>query len=174
MEILLAALLILSLIFLLFFVKCPYFLHDCVFIVRALGVRSKRSKLRKKVPFYTVLDCFLDAVRRHPHKAFIIFQDEVYTYLQVDRWSNRAAHALRKHAALREGDTATLLMGNEPNFIFLWLGLLKIGCSASLLNTNIRGESLLRCFMCCEGKVLIAGAGNYTSLHVTCIYLAFL
>lgn len=160
MELLYAALVVLSLIFLLFFVKFPFFLHDCVFITKMLWVRSKRTKFRKKVPFYTVLDCFLDAVHRHPHKAFIIFEDEVYTYLQVDRWSNRAAHALLKHTDLREGDTATLLVGNEPNFIFLWIGLMKIGCATSLLNTNIRGKSLLQCFMCCEAKVLIAGAGN--------------
>lgn len=155
----------------LFFVKFPYFLHDCVFIMKTLGVRSKRMKFRKKVPFYTVLDCFLDAVHRHPHKPFIIFEDEVYTYLQVDQWSNRAAHTLRKHANLREGDTATLLMGNEPNFIFLWLGLMKIGCSTSLLNTNIRGKSLLHCFFCCETKVLIAGAGKPQVVGVCFFYI---
>ncbi|MCI4378876.1 hypothetical protein PGIGA_G00221400 [Pangasianodon gigas] len=158
MEILYAALATLSLIFMLFFVKFPYFLHDCVFVMKTLGVSSKRMKFRKRVPFYTVLDCFLDAVHRHPNKPFIIFEDDVYTYLQVDRWSNRVTHALRKHANLREGDRAALLVGNEPNFIFLWLGLMKIGCSTSLLNTNIRGKSLMHCFMCCEAKVLIAGA----------------
>lgn len=160
MEILYTALAILSLIFMLFFRKFPYFLHDCMFIMKTLRIRSKRMKFRKRVPFYTVLDCFLDAVHRHPHKPFIIFEDDVYTYLQVDHWSNRAAYALHKHANLREGDIATLLIGNEPNFIFLWLGLMKIGCSTSLLNTNIRGKSLMHCFTCCEAKVLIAGAGN--------------
>ncbi|MCJ8733002.1 hypothetical protein PDJAM_G00218010 [Pangasius djambal] len=158
MEILYVALATLSLIFMLFFVKFPYFLHDYMFVMKTLGIRSKRMKFRKSVPFYTVLDCFLDAVHRHPNKPFIIFEDDVYTYLQVDRWSNRAAHALLKHANLREGDKAALLVGNEPNFIFLWLGLMKIGCSVSLLNTNIRGKSLMHCFMCCEAKVLIAGA----------------
>ncbi|KAG7333582.1 hypothetical protein KOW79_003717 [Hemibagrus wyckioides] len=162
METLYAALAVLSLSFFLFFVKFPYFLHDCVFIVTSLRIRSKRLKFRKRLPYYTVLDCFLDAVRRHPHKPFIVFEDEVYTYQQVDRWSNRAAHALRKHTDLQEGDTAALLMANEPHFIFLWIGLMKIGCSTSLLNTNIRGKSLMHCFLCCEAKVLIAGA-EYSS-----------
>lgn len=163
METVYAALVAVLILILLFFVKFPYFLHDCVFIMKTLGIRSKRMKFRKSSPFYTVLDCFLDAVHRHPHKPFLVFEDDVYTYLQVDRWSNRAAHALHKHTTLRQGDTATLLLGNEPNFIFLWLGLLKIGCSISLLNTNIRGKSLMQCFLCCESKVLIAGEGN---IHV--------
>ncbi|KAM9481472.1 long-chain fatty acid transport protein 2-like [Clarias gariepinus] len=144
--------------FMLFFKKFPYFLHDCAFLIKVLRIKSKRQRLRKRVPLYTVLDCFLEDVSRHPHKPFIIFEDDVYTYLQVDRWSNRAAHTLLKHTHLREGDTAALLVGNEPNFIFLWLGLMKIRCSVSLLNTNIRGKSLMRCFMCCKTKVLIAGA----------------
>ncbi|XP_026996045.2 very long-chain acyl-CoA synthetase-like [Tachysurus fulvidraco] len=144
--------------FLLFFIKFPYFLHDCVFMMKSLRVRSKRMNFRKSVPYYTVLDCFVAAAHRHPHKPFVVFEDDVYTYQQVDRWSNRAAHALRKHTTLREGDTAALLMANEPHFIFLCLGLMKIGCSTSLLNTNIRGKSLTHCFLCCEAKVLIAGA----------------
>lgn len=160
METLYAALAVLSLGFFLFFVKFPYFLHDCVFIVTSLRIRSKRLKFQKRLPFYTVLDCFLDAVMRHPHKPFIVFEDEVYTYQQVDRWSNRAAHALRKHTDLREGDTAALLMANEPHLVFLWIGLMKIGCSTSFLNNNIRGKSLMHCFLCCDAKVLIAGAGN--------------
>ncbi|KAM9480829.1 long-chain fatty acid transport protein 2-like [Clarias gariepinus] len=158
MENLYAGLAILSVMFMLFFMKFPYFLHDCAFLMKLLRTKSKIQKLRKRFPLYTVLDCFLEDVSRHPHKPFIIFEDDVYTYLQVDRWSNRAAHTLLKHTHLREGDTAALLVGNEPNFIFLWLGLMKIGCSVSLLNTNIRGKSLMRCFMCCKTKVLIAGA----------------
>ncbi|TTP59341.1 Glycine amidinotransferase, mitochondrial [Bagarius yarrelli] len=157
MEIFYAAVAIFSLTCVLLFYRFPYFLHDCMFIVKMLRVRSKRMKFRKRVPFYTVLDCFLDAVQRHPHKPFIVFEDDVYTYQQVERWSNKVAHALQKHTHLREGDTAALLVGNEPYFIFLWLGLMKIGCSASLLNTNIRGKSLMHCFMCCQAKVLIAG-----------------
>lgn len=164
MEPLYSALVILSLMFVLFLRKFPYFLQDCGFIFKVLRVRSKRMRFRKRVPFYTVLECFLEAVHRHPDKPFIVFEDDVYTYLQVDHWSNRAAHALLKHTDLRDGGTAALLLDNQPHFIFLWLGLMKIGCSASLLNTNIRGKSLLHCFSCCEAKVLIAGAGNVSEV----------
>ncbi|KAI5097868.1 very long-chain acyl-CoA synthetase, partial [Silurus meridionalis] len=159
METLSAVLAVVGLMFMVYFyVKFPYFLHDCAFAVRSLRTRTRRMRFRRRVPLYTVLDCFLDAVHRHPHKAFIVFEDDVYTYLQVDHWSNRAAHAVLKHADLHEGDTIALLLGNEPYFVFLWLGLMKIGCNMSLLNTNIQGRSLLHCFLCCEAKVLIAGA----------------
>lgn len=139
-----------------FFFKGPLFLQDCRYALKMLRVRSKRTKFREKNPFYTVLDCFLDAVQKHPHKPFIVFEDEVHSYLQVDQVSNRVAWALQKH----QGAIVALMLGNEPALVWTWVGLFKIGCSVSMLNTNIRTRSLLHCFNCCSASVLIAGAGK--------------
>ncbi|VFV33812.1 very long-chain acyl-synthetase [Lynx pardinus] len=46
-------------------------------------------------------------------------------------------------------------MGNEPAYVWLWLGLAKLGCAMSCLNSNIRAKSLLHCFQCCGAKVLL-------------------
>ncbi|ELV10633.1 Very long-chain acyl-CoA synthetase [Tupaia chinensis] len=47
-------------------------------------------------------------------------------------------------------------MGNEPAYVWLWLGLAKLGCAMACLNCNIRAKSLLHCFQCCGAKVLLA------------------
>ncbi|VCX39068.1 unnamed protein product [Gulo gulo] len=47
-------------------------------------------------------------------------------------------------------------MGNEPAYVWLWLGLFKLGCAMACLNYNIRAKSLLHCFQCCGAKVLLA------------------
>uniref|UniRef100_A0A8C9S0Q3 long-chain-fatty-acid--CoA ligase n=1 Tax=Scleropages formosus TaxID=113540 RepID=A0A8C9S0Q3_SCLFO len=60
------------------------------------------------------------------------------------RWSERRGHGC-----------PVLFMGNEPAFVFCWLALAKLGCTAALLNTNIRAKSLLHCFNCCGAKVVI-------------------
>ncbi|XP_062860721.1 long-chain fatty acid transport protein 2-like isoform X2 [Trichomycterus rosablanca] len=142
----------------LFLLRCPYLLQDCVFVLKFLRIRKKRIRFCQREPIYSLLDCFLDAVRSCPHKPFLLFEDQVWTFLQVDRQSNRAARVLGEHVGLKEGDTAALMVGNEPNFVFLWLGLMKIGCTASLINTNVRGKSLMHCFTCCDAKVIIAGS----------------
>ncbi|XP_051975179.1 long-chain fatty acid transport protein 2-like [Xyrauchen texanus] len=136
----------------------PYFFHDLIYIYKALGFGIRLNKYKRKTPFYSVVDCFLDAVRKHPQKIFIHFEDQTYSYADVDRESNKVANALRTVAALKEGDTVALFLGNEPCFVWTWLGLAKLGCPAALLNFNIRSKSLLHCFSCCGANVLIAAA----------------
>ncbi|XP_041917731.1 very long-chain acyl-CoA synthetase-like [Alosa sapidissima] len=138
------------------YIRFPYFRHDCVYILKLLKVSSRRKEFRKKKPFYTILDCFLDTVKRQPDKPFIVFEGLVHSYEDIDRQSNRVAWTLRTQARLREGDTVALFVANEPCFVWLWLGLCKLGCAVSLLNCNIRSRSLLHCFSCCDASVLIA------------------
>uniref|UniRef100_A0A0E9X6S9 long-chain-fatty-acid--CoA ligase n=1 Tax=Anguilla anguilla TaxID=7936 RepID=A0A0E9X6S9_ANGAN len=137
-------------------VSFPYFVHDCQYIFTILRIRARRQKYQKNN--YTLLDCFLDRVKSQPEKPFIVFEGKTYSYLDLDKQSNKAARALKTHACLREGDTVALFLGNEPYFVSIWLGLAKVGCAAALLNYNIRSKSLLHCFSCCEAKLLIAAA----------------
>lgn len=51
-----------------------------------------------------------------------------------------------------------MLMSNEPDFLCVWFGLAKIGCSVAFLNTNIKSKSLIHCFNCCGAKTLIVGS----------------
>lgn len=144
----------------------PFFLQDCVYMLKALGFGFRLLKYKRTAPFYSILDCFLDAVRKHPHKAFVHFEGNTFTYSDVDRESNKVANALRSVAALKEGDTVALFLGNEPSFIWTWLGLAKLGCPAALLNFNIRSRSLLHCFSCCGANVLIAAAGEPLTIEL--------
>uniref|UniRef100_A0A8B9GS09 Long-chain-fatty-acid--CoA ligase n=1 Tax=Astyanax mexicanus TaxID=7994 RepID=A0A8B9GS09_ASTMX len=181
MEVLYTVVLGAALILFFCFFKFPYFLQDCRFMRKMLVVRSKRMKFREKTPFYSVLDCFLDVVKKQPHKPFILYEDQVHTYLQVDQASNKVAQALQLHA----GSTVALLLENGPVLVWMWLGLFKLGCPVSMLNTNIRTKSLLHCFRCCGASVLIAGAGivsfrptqdgakKYLPLTVVVLFLHF-
>ncbi|XP_026872928.2 hsFATP2a_ACSVL_like domain-containing protein [Electrophorus electricus] len=134
----------------------PYLFHDCVYILRAICFGLRIEIYKRKTPFYSMVDGFGDAVRKNPHKTLIHFEGKTYSYLDVDRESNKVANALRKVAGLKEGDTVAVFLGNEPAFAWTWLGLAKLGCVAALLNFNIRSKSLLHCFSCCGAKVLIA------------------
>ncbi|XP_037613187.1 very long-chain acyl-CoA synthetase-like [Sebastes umbrosus] len=143
---------------LLLYLRNPYFFKDLGYTITAIQIGLSLSKFKKQKPFYSILDRFLDQVARQPHKKFILFEESSYTYSQADKESNRVARALSTHAHLKEGDTVALFLGNEPQFVWLWLALTKLGCSASFLNYNIRSKSLLHCFSCCDAKVLVAGA----------------
>lgn len=150
----------LALLPLFLYMRNPYFFQDLRYAVTLIKIASRVEKFRRRKPFYSILECFLDRVAKEPQKTFVLFEDSSYSYSQADKESNRAARALTQHAQLKEGDTAALLLGNEPQFVWMWLALAKLGCVASLLNFNIRSKSLLHCFSCCDAKVLVVGAGK--------------
>ncbi|CAL1603561.1 unnamed protein product [Knipowitschia caucasica] len=140
--------------------KYPYFWHDVRYCFIVIGIAVRTGKFQKQKPYFTILDRFLEQAKKQPHKTFIIFEGREYSYSYADTQSNRVAHALQTHTDLKEGDTAALFVGNQPEFVWLFLALSKLGCTAALLNTNIRSKSLLHCFSCCDAKVLLAGGGT--------------
>ncbi|XP_057344775.1 long-chain fatty acid transport protein 2 [Manis pentadactyla] len=134
---------------------CPYFFQDMGYFLRVAGLTRRVRSYAQRRPVRTILQVFLEKVRKTPHKPLLLFRDETLTYAQVDRRSNQVARALRDHLGLRQGDCVALFMGNEPAYVWLWLGLAKLGCAMACLNSNIRAKSLLHCFQCCGAKVLL-------------------
>lgn len=150
-----AALLALHLVQRLFF---PYFWLDLRYLLKVLraGVRVELYKRRGRVE--TVLDRFLAVAERVPDKPFLIFEGQRHSYRQIDRRSNRVAQVFLSHASFKKGDTVALLMNNEPDFVHVWLGLAKLGCTVAFLNVNVRSRSLLHCFNSCGASALVVGA----------------
>ncbi|XP_058150166.1 long-chain fatty acid transport protein 2-like isoform X1 [Dasypus novemcinctus] len=135
---------------------CPYFFQDIGVFLRAVGVALRARSYGQRRPVHTLLRVFIEKARQTPHKPFLLFRDETLTYAQVDRRSNQVARALRDRLGLRQGDCVAIFMGNEPAYVWLGLGLAKLGCTMACLNYNIRAKSLLHCFQCCGAKVLLA------------------
>ncbi|XP_044048975.1 very long-chain acyl-CoA synthetase-like [Siniperca chuatsi] len=132
----------------------PHFFQDIQY-VRAKS-KIRRRILKYKQTNYSILDRFLDRVKAQPHKPFILYKDETFTYKDADDLSNKAARVFLQSGLVKEGDTVALFLGNEPMFLWLWLGLVKIGCAAAFLNYNIRSKSLLHCFSCSGATTLVA------------------
>ncbi|XP_061831311.1 long-chain fatty acid transport protein 2-like [Nerophis lumbriciformis] len=136
----------------------PYLAADCWYCVELLKLVWRFVRRRRRKPLFFVLDRFLEQRHKHPHKVFLRFQHETFTYSAADHRSNKIANALRAHSRYTSGDTVALFMANEPDFLFTWLALAKLGSPVALLNHNIRSKSLLHCFNCCSATVLIAAA----------------
>ncbi|XP_033997273.1 very long-chain acyl-CoA synthetase-like isoform X1 [Trematomus bernacchii] len=136
------------------FFRNPHFFRDVQFVRKKLKTRSRILKYMQTN--YSILDRFIDAEKEHPHKPFILFGDETFTYRDAEELSNKAARVFLQSGLLKQGDTVALFLGNEPVFLWLWLGLVKIGCSAAFLNCNIRSKSLLHCFKCSGARTLVA------------------
>lgn len=85
-----------------------------------------------------------EAAKRFGDAPALLADAEQFTYGALNARANRYAHwALAQ--GLRKGDTVCLLMGNRPEYVAIWLGLIRGGCVVALLNSNLTGASLAHC-----------------------------
>jgi fatty-acyl-CoA synthase len=106
---------------------------------------------------YTVADRLEEKARAHPDRPFIRFEGTALSYGAVNAAANRVAHAMRAQG-LACGDVGAVLMENRPEFIVTWLGLAKLGVTAALMNTHLRGTALRHALDTTRARVLIAGS----------------
>ncbi|NWH99421.1 S27A2 synthetase, partial [Tichodroma muraria] len=111
-------------------------------------------------PAATLLDVFRQHARRQPRRPLLLFQEEVYTFEDVERRSNRAAWALSRRLGLRSGRTVAVLLPNEPAYVWTWLALAKLGCPMACLNCNVRGRALRHALEAAQATLVLASPGE--------------
>uniref|UniRef100_A0A3P9JCW7 long-chain-fatty-acid--CoA ligase n=1 Tax=Oryzias latipes TaxID=8090 RepID=A0A3P9JCW7_ORYLA len=136
----------------------PYFWRDLVFLLRVVRYGARLEFYRWRRSVRTVLDRFVEQAQRVPNKPFIIYEGTAHTYRDVEQRSTRLANVFLDSVGLQRGDCVAMLMNNEPDYLCVWFGLAKVGCTAAFLNTNIRSGSLLHCLDCCGARTLVVGS----------------
>lgn len=105
-------------------------------------------------------DCFAalieQTVSRVPNHTAMIFEGKQITWRELNEQANRLARALQE-AGYKRGDTASVLMENRIEFISTIFALNKIGVTASLINTNLRGRPLTHCISVTDSNCCIVG-----------------
>ena len=74
-------------------------------------------------------------------KPFILYRDQRVSFDEFDRATCRAANSLAKHGA-QAGDGLGIMMGNCPEFLFIFHGIPRAGFYSVPLNTSLKGEGL--------------------------------
>ncbi|XP_073508966.1 long-chain fatty acid transport protein 2-like isoform X2 [Phyllobates terribilis] len=133
-----------------------YLWEDLKFFLKMMYYFKKMETSVQNRSAPGVLDVFLQHVSTRPHKTFILYEDQAYSYKDIDLKSNQAAWALRQYGNKKSDNCVAVYMANEPAYIWLWLALAKLGWPMACLNYNIRTKSFLHCFQCSGAKILIA------------------
>ncbi|RLU17248.1 hypothetical protein DMN91_011317 [Ooceraea biroi] len=105
----------------------------------------------------SVADIFRQYVNRHPNKVCFVFEEQEWTYQQVEDFSNKIATIFKTHG-YKKGDVVALLLENRPEFVAIWLGLSKVGVITPLINTNLRKTSLQHSINIAKCQALIYSA----------------
>lgn len=104
----------------------------------------------------TIVDIVEAQTAKTPDVIAFYYLDRTMTYAQLNAGANRIARwAVRN--GIGRGDVVALLMENRPEYIVTWLGLLKAGAVAALINTNLRGVPLAHSISIAEAKHAIVG-----------------
>lgn len=104
----------------------------------------------------TIGDVFQEFVSKTPEKPCLVLEGRVWTFREVNEFSNRLANAFHAHG-YKKGDTVGLLLENRPEYVAIWLGLSKLGVIIPLINNNLRQDSLLHSITVAKCNALIFG-----------------
>ncbi|KAH8401062.1 hypothetical protein KR009_002760 [Drosophila setifemur] len=106
---------------------------------------------------FTVARCFLEQARAHPKKTCFKMDDRQLSFAQALELSQKIAGYF-KDGGLKHGDCVALLMETRVEYPCIWLGLSQLGVITALINSNLRGDSLLHSIKVANAKALIVGS----------------
>lgn len=113
---------------------------------------------------------FRENVRRHPDKVIFYYEDQSWTFRQLELYSNQIANCFIQQG-FKPGDEVALLLESRPEYVGLWLGLAKAGIIAALINTNQRSKILIHSITVIKCKALIFGPdfseGEHKVIHLS-------
>ena len=78
------------------------------------------------LPKQSLHDLLSNAAREFPDRPALIFFGQKIGYHELDRLSNRFAHALRR-LGVKKGDRVAIVLPNIPQFVIAFYGTLKAG-----------------------------------------------
>ncbi|MEZ5549435.1 MAG: long-chain-acyl-CoA synthetase [Pseudomonadales bacterium] len=113
-------------------------------------------------------DCFAAQVQRNaqsfPDRTALIFEGRQQTWLEFNAQANRYAHAFAAQG-LQKGDTVSVMMENRIEFLAVIVALNKLGVTAALINTNLRGRPLTHCVSVTSSRKCVFGEELGDALH---------
>ncbi|MBC7171742.1 MAG: AMP-binding protein, partial [Polyangiaceae bacterium] len=106
---------------------------------------------------HSAATCLTERAASHRDHLALLYADERYTWREVDQRVNRYVSFFRRRG-IAKGDVVALLMDNRPDFVFITLGLNRLGAVAALINTNIIGAGLVHAINIAKPKLAVIGA----------------
>ncbi|NWK73406.1 long-chain-acyl-CoA synthetase [Acinetobacter sp. SwsAc6] len=84
---------------------------------------------------------FEKAVKRNPNGMALLFEEQKYTYTELNQWANQISHYYLSLGA-KKGDVIAVMIENRSELVACIVALAKIGVTAALVNTSQVGKVL--------------------------------
>ena len=114
------------------------------------------------LPKQLLHDLLSNAAREFPDRAALIFFGQKIGYRELDRLSNRFAHALRK-LGVHKGDRVAIVLPNIPQFVIAFYGILKAG-AVVVLGSPLSNEGEIAYQLQHSGAQVLLTLSTYHSM----------
>jgi len=94
--------------------------------------------------------------RKNGTKPLVYFRGKVVSYEQMNERGNRVANWFLS-AGIKKGDKVAILLNNCLEWLYVWLGLAKIGVVSVPLNTHHKGILLRYLINHCDAQTMVIG-----------------
>lgn len=91
---------------------------------------------------------------KNSSKTFMIFGDKKFSYEKVDEIANRYANGFLQ-LGVRKGENVCIMLKNSPEYVFVWLGLAKIGGVEVPINNAYVGNWLRHVLNVSEARIVV-------------------
>lgn len=99
---------------------------------------------------------FERAVKRNPYGDALLFENQRYSYQELNNWANQIAHFYLSKG-IKKGDVITVMIENRPELIASVVALAKIGVTTALVNTSQTGKVLTHSINLVNPVAIITG-----------------
>ncbi|KAF9303309.1 hypothetical protein BGZ74_003998 [Mortierella antarctica] len=111
----------------------------CALALISAGLFEKQLLPNNDVSLYNRFD---DQVQIRPYAIALVFENQSYTWQDLEIASNRMAHWYQSQG-IQPKDCVAMFMTNSPLFVISWLAVLKIKAVTAFINNQITGPVLL-------------------------------
>lgn len=87
----------------------------------------------------TLMEMLEQRAKKYSKRKILIFKDKKINYRELNMDANRLSYGLNE-LGMKSGDKIAILLGNCPEFIISYFGVLKAGGTAVPLNTLLKAE----------------------------------
>jgi len=104
-----------------------------------------------------------ESAQRYPEKSALIFQNNHYTYHDVDRGANRLSQAFLKAGLCRQ-DRIAIFLDPCPEAVISIFASLKASGIFTVINPQVRPEKTQYLLNDCQAKILVTDYNHYKEL----------
>ncbi|MBI1261686.1 MAG: long-chain-acyl-CoA synthetase [Rhizobiales bacterium] len=130
--------------------------NDYLFLTTGLRTLRRAAAVNKDKT-HTYADTIEQLAAKKGDNIALIYEDRKINYRDFNAAANRYANWLLSQG-VKKGDVVALLMENRPEYIIAWLGIVKVGATAALINSNLIGAPLAHSLNISNADHLVLGA----------------